>query len=289
MRFSLIVREVCKPLILIFGIFIISLLPVFITMNGFAWPGINPFSDMLYAIFHPSTLTYMNSTSGVERTVFPIIFTAFKSSIMVLSMALLFSFVVALVGAIIVYQLPKKVINPIKLMLSCMQSIPDVVYVIFSYMCLIFSYRLTGRNFFNINGAGEEEAIVVPSVVLAILPTIYFFQYMLELIEEEEKTAYFEFAVSKGFKKYYILVKHVIRNMLVRLAHQGKFLFGIMITNLFIVEYLYGNFGLTSFLFAYREPSLFFVSALLFFIPVYLFLKIIQLVIYLTTHQEVEV
>ncbi len=138
-----------------------------------------------------------------------------------------------------------------------------------------------------IAGAGEEEAILAPALVLAILPTMYFLQSMLELVEEERREPYYDLATSKGLTKSFILLRHILRNMFVRLAYQAKFLISIMISNLLIVEYLFENFGMTSFLLTYSQPPVFFVTALLFFGPIYLFLKVIELSLYFFTRQEV--
>ncbi|SEA26067.1 peptide/nickel transport system permease protein [Thalassobacillus cyri] len=284
---SYIAREVTKPLFLIVGIFIVSVSPLFMYVEGFVWPGLQVFTNVWKQLMEPGSLIYVNPTSGVERDLFPFILKAFESSMTILGIALSASFCIALLGTILLWRAPKKVYNAFVATTSFLQSIPDIVFVVAAQMLLVWLYQKTGINVAKVSGAGAEEAVLAPAVVLAVLPTMYFFQSMLELVEEERKEHYYELAVSKGLSKSYILFMHILRNMFVRLAYQAKFLVSIMISNLLIIEYLFNNLGMTSFLLDYSQPPVFFVTALLFFIPIYLFLKLIELVLYWSTKQEV--
>ncbi|UOR10826.1 ABC transporter permease subunit [Halobacillus amylolyticus] len=261
---SYLVSELLKPVFLIFGIFIISISPLFMTVGGFVWPGLQAISDVWGQMLRPESLVYTNPTSGVERSLFPIIFKAFASSLSVLSIALSVSFFVALMGTIILWHGPTRIYKLGLSSSSFLQSIPDVVFVVASQMFLVWLYLETGVSFAKFSGAGVEEAVLVPALVLAVLPTMYFFQSMLELVEKEKQEPYYDLAKSKGLTKLSILLKHILRNMFVRLAYQAKFLISIMISNLLIVEYLFENFGMTSFLLIYSQPPVFFVTALLF-------------------------
>ncbi|MFD2925286.1 ABC transporter permease subunit [Halobacillus naozhouensis] len=284
---SYLLSETLKPFFLIVGIFLISISPLFMSVEGFEWPGFETIGSIFGQMMRPESLVYINPTSGVERSLFTIIFKAFASSLRVLGMALIVSFFFALLGTIILWRAPKRVYKVCLSSSSFLQSIPDVVFVVASQMFLVWLYFRTGTTFIKLAGAGEEEAILAPALVLAILPTMYFLQSMLELVEEERKEPYYELATSKGLTKSFILLKHILRNMFVRLAYQAKFLISIMISNLLIVEYLFENLGMTSFLLTYSQPPVFFVTALLFFGPIYLFLKVIELSLYFFTRQEV--
>ncbi|EKE33025.1 Oligopeptide transport system permease protein OppB-like protein [Salimicrobium jeotgali] len=265
----------------------ISVSPLFISVEGFVWPGIEKILGVFGQLMNPESLVYINPESGEERSLFPIIFKAFASSLTVLGIALVISFSLAVLGTFILWRAPKKIYQLCLSITSLLQSIPDVVFVISSQMFLVWLYIQTGTTFIKLAGAGEEEAVLAPALVLSILPTIYFFQSMLSLVEEEKEKPYYEMAVSKGLPKTFILLTHIMRNMLVRLSYQAKFLLSIMISNLLIVEYLFENFGMASFLLTYSQPPVFFVTALLFFVPIYLFLKGIELSLYFFTREEV--
>ncbi|WP_146003359.1 ABC transporter permease subunit [Salimicrobium jeotgali] len=284
---SYVIHECIKPFFLIVGVLFISVSPLFISVEGFVWPGIEKILGVFGQLMNPESLVYINPESGEERSLFPIIFKAFASSLTVLGIALVISFSLAVLGTFILWRAPKKIYQLCLSITSLLQSIPDVVFVISSQMFLVWLYIQTGTTFIKLAGAGEEEAVLAPALVLSILPTIYFFQSMLSLVEEEKEKPYYEMAVSKGLPKTFILLTHIMRNMLVRLSYQAKFLLSIMISNLLIVEYLFENFGMASFLLTYSQPPVFFVTALLFFVPIYLFLKGIELSLYFFTREEV--
>ncbi|MBM7553559.1 ABC transporter permease subunit [Thalassobacillus pellis] len=280
-------NEISKPLFLVVGIFIVSISPLFMSVEGFVLPSLDVIKRVFEQMSQPGSLIYINPTSGVERDLFPIVFKAFSSSMSVLGMALLLSFLVALLGTILLWRAPEKIYKMFVSSSTFLQSIPDVIYVVAAQMLIVWAYQETGVKWVRLSGAADEEALVMPALILAILPTMYFFQSMLELVEEERKEPYFDLATSKGLTKPVILLKHILRNMFVRLAYQAKYLISIMVSNLLIVEYLIGNFGMTSFLLTYSQPPVFFVTAILFFGPIYLFLKMVELALYISTKQEV--
>ena len=88
-----------------------------------------------------------------------------------------------------------------------------------------------------------------------------------------------ELAKGKGLGKYRIMFIHMIRNVLVSLTYHGKQIIWMMLSNLLILEYLFNVFGVTSFLFSYNKPAIFAVTSVILFVPLYLLLKCMQLVI----------
>ncbi|PBB06282.1 hypothetical protein CKW00_04435 [Salimicrobium humidisoli] len=284
---SYLMHECIKPLFLIVGVLLISVSPLFMSVEGFVWPGLEKIAGIFGQLMSPESLVYIHPESGEERSLFPVIFKAFASSVTVLGTALVVSLSLALLGTLMLWRAPKRIYQLSLSFTSILQSIPDVVFVVASQMFLVWLYVETGTTFIKLAGAGEGEAVLAPALVLSILPTIYFFQSMLSLVEEEKEKPYYEMAVSKGLPKTFILLTHIMRNMLVRLSYQAKFLISIMVSNLLIVEYLFENFGMASFLLTYSQPPVFFVTALLFFGPVYLVLKIVELTLYFFTRQEV--
>ncbi|PAD19865.1 hypothetical protein CHH64_16875 [Terribacillus saccharophilus] len=69
--------------------------------------------------------------------------------------------------------------------------------------------------------------------------------------------------------------------MLVQLSYHLKFIIATLLGNLFIVEVLFNNLGLTTFLLSYNQPAIFFISALLLFLPIYSLLKLIEIGLFL--------
>ncbi|QDP40981.1 ABC transporter permease subunit [Radiobacillus deserti] len=286
-KWMYVINELSKPLLLIVGIFVVSISPLFMSANGLIWPGKQVLTNVIEKMFQPGALVYTNPVSGIERDLFPYIFKAFFSSASVLGIAFAVSFSIALLTATLLWYAPTKMKELCLSFSSLLQSIPDVMYVVISQLLLIWFYQETGTRLANISGAGTDEAILLPALILSILPTIFFFQSMLRLMDEEKKEPYFDLALSKGLTRFWILLKHILRNMLIRLAYQSKYLISLMISNLLIIEYMFENLGMTSLLFSYSQPPVFFVTGILFFVPIYLLLKFMELVLYRLTNQEV--
>ncbi|SIS39837.1 ABC-type dipeptide/oligopeptide/nickel transport system, permease component [Salimicrobium flavidum] len=238
---------------------------------------------------NPEQLIYINLTSGVERELFPIIWKAFGSSMSVLGLALLLSFVAASVWTFMLWMAPSKVSRGVRSVTSLLSTIPDVMYVLSAQLVMVWVYTTFDWRAIAFTGAGTNEAILLPAVVLSILPSIYFLHSMLDFIDEESREDYYSLAVSKGLPKPYILLRHISRNVMVKFVYQGKFIIGLTVSNLFIVEYLFNNFGMTSFLIEYVQPPVFFVTAMLFFIPIYVALKLVEVLVYVTTKQGVDI
>lgn len=287
MSLSYILREVLRPFYLLVGIFLVSISPMFTSVTGLQWPGLSAIREVVRKILSPGSLIYTNPTSGVERDLFPIIFKPFWSSMSVIAIALVVSLTSALLLSILLKFASGKLAKGIMSIASVFQTIPDVVYVLVSQMFLVWVYVQTGLKFAKFTGTGTEEALLIPGLVLSILPFIYFLKTILAMMKEEEGKPYVDLATSKGLHKLRVISVHMLRNMMVRLAYQSKFIISLMISNLLIVEYLFNNFGMTVFLLNYTQPPVFFVTAILFFLPIYVCLKVIERVLYLTTQQEV--
>ncbi|MBA2175222.1 hypothetical protein H0266_09980 [Halobacillus locisalis] len=280
-------KEVLYPIYLMIGIFLISISPLFMTSVGLHWPGLENITTVFTGLLQPDSLTYVNPKSGVERELFPIIFKAFGSSFFVLSIALVLAFLAALVLSIVLRMLTDRLYKGVISIASLFQSVPDVVYVLGSQIILVWIYVELDLKFAKFTGAGEQEAILVPGIVLSILPGIFFLKSMLSMLEEEGYRPYVELAKGKGLHPLWITIVHMLRNLFVRLAFQLKFIISLMLSNLLIVEYLFNNFGMTTFLLSYSQPAVFFVTAIMFFIPVYIFLKGVEVALYYATKQEV--
>ncbi|SDJ36074.1 Binding-protein-dependent transport system inner membrane component [Salimicrobium halophilum] len=277
-----------KPLFLIFGIFFISISSLFVAPQGFLWPGIAAIIEVGKRTVNPEELIYINPTSGVERDLFPIIFEAFANTMGVLTLALAVSVAIASAGTFLLWLAPEKWTTGVRSVTSLLSTIPDVMYVLSAQLVMVWIYTTFDWRAIEFTGAGTEDAILLPALVLAILPTIYFLHSMLDFVYEEKGQDYHELAVSKGMPKAHILILHISRNVLVKFVYQGKFIIGLTVSNLFIVEYLFNNFGMTAFLVEYAQPPVFFVTAMLFFIPIYLTLKLLEVFVFITTKQEVD-
>lgn len=281
-------RELIRLLYLFLGIGVVSCLPLFFSAQGMTWPSTDKWIEALRPLTNIQHLTYIHPDSEVERALFPFIFKPFAMSITVLVLAWILavgsSFLLAL-GFQYVSRRGKQAVDAC---LAFLQSIPDVIFVLVAQMVVIWLSQTFRVTFLSFTGAGDSTAVVLPVLILAIVPTIYLLYAMMESIEQEAAEPYVEFARSKGLSKGPLLGRHVLRNTLLAVAYRSKYVVSMLVSNLLIVEYLFENLGMTQFLFSFTQPSVFLVTAVLFFLPIYLLLKVVEGSTYLITNQRVD-
>ncbi|WP_176466517.1 ABC transporter permease subunit [Terribacillus saccharophilus] len=281
MKIDMFIQESGKLFIFLSCIFLISLIPLCITSNGLHLPDIDKIAAFFHDLISPQTLTYIHSISGVERPLFPFIFDAFRSSFTIFSLSLLLSLSIALLLACVQQFLPPHLRQLMQTAASFLHTIPDLVYIVSAQLLVVAVYQLTQIRFFRFTGAGEAEAVGLPILVLSIIPTLFLYHTLVNLMEMEWQKPYIELAKSKGISRFAILQKHLLRNVLVQLSYHLKFIIATLLGNLFIVEVLFNNLGLTTFLLSYNQPAIFFISALLLFLPIYSLLKLIEIGLFL--------
>ncbi|KUP03988.1 hypothetical protein Q75_16865 [Bacillus coahuilensis p1.1.43] len=265
-------------LLILTGIILLSILP---SILNEVWKIVSGF-------FSLSSLVYVNPILGIERELFPFFWTAYEYTMLLFFSALLFSLFVA-ISLISFYFLLGRVFQSLMDSICfILSALPDIFVIIGSQLCIVWIYKRTGNTFFNFVALGEERAYALPILCLSILPTLYFFRTLTVLMKEEFEKQYVVLARSKGISYFRIFYIHIFRNTMISLAFHGKNVIWMMLSNLLILEYLFNIFGVTTFLFSYNSPTLFAVSSILLFIPIFLFLKGIQKLASNMTGKEVE-
>ncbi|NMH68384.1 ABC transporter permease subunit [Bacillus sp. RO3] len=234
---------------------------------------------VLHDVALPFDLVYINPVSNVERDLFPILFFAFFSSAKIVFLGILLAVTNSLLLLVVYVTVGRRVRQAIKSASFFFSSLPDIFVIAALQFFVVWFFKKTGILLIDVASVGENQVILVPAVTLSILPTFFFLGLMVSFVKEEETSPYVELARSKGLTMYRILFAHMIRNILVSLTFHGKQIVWMMLSNLLILEYLFNVFGVTSFLFTYNTPSIFAVTAILLFIPIYAFLKSLQFII----------
>lgn len=271
-----VIKPVMEPLLIIFGIVLVS-------STSAVFDAGTSYIDSLLSVFQdivrPNGLVYVNPVSEIERNVFPILFIAFFSSARIVFLALgiaLLTSVLLLVFYFFAGGFFKKIIKACSVVVS---SLPDIFIIAVLQLGVVVFFKSTGVLLIDVAATGENQVILFPAVILSILPTFFFLGLLVSFLKEEEHLSYVELAKSKGLNKYRILFIHMIRNILISVTYHGKQIVWMMLSNLLILEYLFNVFGVTSFLFSYNSPSIFAITAILLYIPIYIFLKGLQVFI----------
>lgn len=260
------------------GIFAISILPSII----------NELWQIISGFFALSSLVYLNPISGVERELFPFFWNAYEYSLGVFFSSLFFSLFLSIVVLFFYFLLGKPFQILVDFISFVLSSLPDIFIIVGSQLLVVWVFKETGVFLFDFVALGEDRAYLLPILCLSILPTMYFIKTLTVLMKEEFEKPYVELARSKGISYFRILFVHVFRNTIISLAYHGKNVIWLMLSNLLILEYLFNMLGVTTFLFSYNTPTLFAVTSILLFVPIYVFLKIVQLAANSLTGNEVE-
>ncbi|MGD6802713.1 ABC transporter permease subunit [Rossellomorea aquimaris] len=274
------VRKLLEPILIILGILLVSAgSGLFLTQR----PSLRTYWESLRSVLvdlsHPFQLVYINPISDVERELFPIIITAFISSAKIVFLALFIAIVVSVLLLVLFYSAGKWFRGVIKSTSFLVSSLPDIFVISALQIFVIWFFKQSGILLIDVASVGENQVILFPAVTLSILPAFFFLGLMVSFIGEEENLPYVELARGKGLTKYNLLFVHMIRNILISLTYHAKQIVWMMLSNLLILEYLFNVFGVTSFLFTYNTPSIFAITAILLFIPIYSLLKGLQFVI----------
>ncbi len=269
-----------EPLLIIMGIILVSAgSGVFQNQT----PSLLTYWDSLRKVAaelsQPFQLVYINPLSDVERELFPIIFTAFLSSAKIVFLALIIAISASLLMLVIYYSAGKWLKGTIKSFSFLVSSLPDIFIISALQIFVIWFFKQSGILLIDVASAGENQVILFPAVTLSILPAFFFLGLMVSFIKEEEGLPYVELARGKGLTKYKLLFIHIIRNILISLTYHSKQIVWMMLSYLLILEYLFNVFGVTAFLFTYNTPSIFAITAILLFLPIYILLKGMQFLV----------
>jgi peptide/nickel transport system permease protein len=242
--------------------------------------------EVLSDLFSPADLVYINPISDIERNLFPILLLAFWSSARIFFLAFTMALIVSIILLILYFSFNSYLKTGLKSLSFLFGTLPDIFIIVLTQMTIVWFFKNTGILLIDLASVGQNQVILLPAITLSVLPAFFFFSNMVQFLREEEWKPYVDLARSKGLAQFRILFIHMMRNVLISLTYHGKQIAWMMISNLLILEYLFNVFGVTSFLFTYNTPSIFAISSILLFLPLYLLIKTLQFVISRKTGKE---
>lgn len=181
--------------------------------------------------------------------------TGFNRSIKLLSSALGISLLLGIIKGVFDSKKDKKNNSTIKLFFTVIGlSIP----VIFLAPLLQMSVMWLARTYnfkFPVQGTGTFKHMILPTIVLSILPTMYIARLTSVSIDKAYENEYVRTAISKGSSKLRVLWIHVFRNAIVEVTGSLTSVLTIIISDLALVEYLFNYKGLTYMMLDYYEQG----------------------------------
>ncbi len=163
-------------------------------------------------------------------------------------------------------------------------TLPDFVIIILLQMMVVWVAKITGVRIAKVATTMAEPAVLLPIISLTIIPAVYLMNTLSNRTYQLMTEDFVLTAKAKGLKKGYIHLQHIFRNVIPFLKADLHKVVAVMISNLFIVEYLFNLPGVTRLMFNYghQYPLLvntFFAMVLLYGLIYWglrLFIKIIE-------------
>jgi peptide/nickel transport system permease protein len=272
---KLITRIVFECIIAILGVVMVSGLPIlFNNININIKEYVKTLGYIIMRLIHPINIVY-----GENRRVFPQILLHYRESLILCVLAMMLALLLAFMITYITLLSFKRYIDKIKIVLTFLESLPDLFIIVTFQLIVLIIFKNTGWLIFNLASLGDERSIFLPVICLSIPISLLFGRLLLQQYENELRKPYIEYAISKGLSFFYILNKHVLRNVIVGLFSYSKTIVWFMLSNLIIIEYLFNVNGITTFLIEYHTPEVFALGVLLLYIPLFLFYKIYHLLL----------
>ncbi|WP_459500383.1 ABC transporter permease subunit [Bacillus sp. C1] len=215
-----------------------------------------------------------NLTYGMNRPLFPQIFIHYKETILIFLASFFISLCIAFCIIYLIMRSRPHIQRRIKSFLLFLESIPDILFIIGSQILVVWFFKQTGFLPVKIAALKGESIRGLPIICLSIPTTIMFVKLLLLRFETELEKDYVLFAKAKGLEHFYILNRHVLRNVLLSTLFFAKTNIWFMLSNLYIIEWLFNTHGIFIFMKDYQTIEIFTVSVLLIYIPIIILFKL---------------
>jgi len=201
--------------------------------------------EFLEGIFSTESFYYI---SGSSKRFFPAdIVGYFNSSYLYVVSSGIIVILLSLVCGIWLWKASGRYLNGV---LSFLGMIPDFIFILILQLLVNGIYKGTGIKTVKVASLSvNEPAIFLPILTFVIIPFVYLVRTLNERTYEVITEDYIVTAVAKGLSKIEIYLYHITTNVIPFLKADLHKVTSIMISNLFVVEYLYNTRGITTMLF----------------------------------------
>lgn len=264
-------------IISILGIICIGALPkLFYGFELHASEYIQSLKEVFVNLMDISNLQYVRG-----KFLFPQLFVHYKETIVIFLAAFFISLFVAFCIVYVIMSSSPRIQHRIKSFLIFLESIPDILLILVSQILVVWFFKQTGFLPFQIASIGGESIRGLPIFCLSIPTTILFVKMLVLRFENELEKDYVLFAKAKGLNRIHILNRHVLRNVLLSTLFFAKTNIFFMLSNLYIIEWIFNTGGIFMFLKSYEgiRVEVFIVSVLLIYIPIFILFKLFHYLI----------
>lgn len=224
-------------------------------------------------LLQPGEITYGFRDS---RKLFPQIWIHYIETMIVFLSAFLLSLLIAYILVVWVLQrshMKQKMWNGIFLTL---ESIPDILLILLSQLFVVILFQKTGFMPVKLAGLGEERIRLLPIICLTIPTTLLFIKLLFLRFKGELEKEYSLFAKSKGLSLRHILTHHISRNVLLTTIYYAKTNILFMLSNLYIIEWIFNTYGMFVFVKENSKLEIFTVSLVILYVPLFILFRILH-------------
>ncbi|WP_242213524.1 ABC transporter permease subunit [Bacillus cereus group sp. BfR-BA-01383] len=217
-----------------------------------------------------------NMQYASDKFLFPQLFVHYKETMVIFLSAFCISLLVAFCIVYMIMSSSPRIQHRIKAFLIFLESIPDILLILGSQILVIWFFKQTGFLPFKIAAIGGESIRGLPIFCLSIPTTIMFVKLLVLRFENELEKDYVLFAKAKGLDRFHILNRHILRNVFLSTLFFAKTNIWFMLSNLYIIEWIFNTRGIFMFLKSYPDIRIevFIVSVLLIYIPIFILFKL---------------
>jgi ABC-type dipeptide/oligopeptide/nickel transport system permease component len=241
-------KNLIISLLILFIIIFIAFLPSYYSFDFQLFP-LELKTDINFQSIFTKTFNYISnvlkgdlgkSASGLDVQV--LIGDAFYRSIILILMSFSISLFLGVFLSLTTV-LNKYVSKIYNLIASIGISIPDV-FLIISLQSLVVYLHMSGYESLPLSGSDSFRHIILPTISLSIVPTVYISKSCRKEIENIMSKDYIKTSISKGSSKFRILFIHVLKNLYTEILNSADYIFTIILSSLLIVEYFFSYSGL---------------------------------------------
>lgn len=215
-----------------------------------------------------SSLTYAGN-----KPLFPQLFVHYKETMVIFLASFFISLFIAFCIVYIIIRSRPRIQRRIKSFLLFLESIPDILLILGSQIFVVWIFQKTGFLPVKIAALGTDSIRGLPIICLSVPTTIMFVKLLLLRFETELEKDYVLFAKAKGLDRFHILNHHVLRNVLLSTLFFAKTNIWFMLSNLYIIEWMFNTHGIFIFIKGYQAIEVFTISVLLIYIPIFILFK----------------
>lgn len=170
---------------------------------------------------------------------------SYQYTMILLLVSLVCIFLLAIGMVLLIMIAPEKIRDRLKSMCNFFEAVPDLLVIFLFQFFVIMLYKNTGLKFLQLYGLFGHKPYFVPIVTVSFLPFFLLVQFLIRVMTEEQSQPYVLYVKAKGMGRSKTLLVHIIRNVLPMLILQLRTILWVLLSNIYLVEYMFNINGFT--------------------------------------------